>query len=117
MSEKWKLKRVNQCEKCPWRVETNPYDIPHGYSVGLHMGLANTIAEPGMFRPGMPQRIFACHESPLKEPAHCVGWLMNQLGPGNNIGLRMSMMNCENIGAVKLHGEQHRYFEDTLPED
>jgi len=54
----------------------------------------------------------ACHET---HNAHCIGWLMHQLGPGNNIGLRMRVMNCENIGKVRLVGEQHKTFEDTLP--
>jgi len=49
------------------------------------------------------------------EPSHCVGWLMNQLGPGNNIGLRMRMMSCENAKKIRLRGEQHETFEDTLP--
>ncbi len=47
--------------------------------------------------------------------AHCLGWLMNQLGPGNNIGLRLSLLDCENLDKVKLVGEQHECFEDTLP--
>jgi len=47
--------------------------------------------------------------------AHCVGWLMNQLGPGNNIPLRLSVLSCENLKQVRLVGEQHETFEDTLP--
>lgn len=54
----------------------------------------------------------ACHET---EDAHCIGWLVNQLGPGNNIALRLAMRACENITAVKLLGAQHATFEDTLP--
>ena len=53
-----------------------------------------------------------CHET---DDAHCVGWLMNQLGPGNNIGMRLRMMSCENSARLKLIGEQHDRFEDTLP--
>jgi hypothetical protein len=113
MSEKWKLKRLNQCDKCPWKVSTDPHDIPNGYSEDLHAGLACTIAVPGSLR--STGRAMSCHEHPASDEAHCVGWLMNQLGPGNNIGLRLQMMRCENIGLVKLDGEQHRAFEDTLP--
>ncbi|SFC84355.1 hypothetical protein SAMN05428997_112101 [Bosea sp. CRIB-10] len=40
---------------------------------------------------------------------------MNQLGPGNNIPLRLQVRDCENIGAVMLDGLQHERFEDTLP--
>jgi hypothetical protein len=113
----FKLKRVRQCDKCPWKVSTDPHDIPNGYAVEKHRGLACTIAKPGdtsgLFggRPAM-----ACHEHPPGDEAHCVGWLAHQLGPGNNIGLRLQMLRCENIGQVTLDGEQHERFEDTLPE-
>ena len=50
----------------------------------------------------------ACHD------AHCIGWLVNQVGPGNNIALRIRMMNCENAKEIKLRGGQHQRFEDTL---
>jgi len=40
---------------------------------------------------------------------------MNQIGPGNNIPLRLQVMSCENIEAVILEGPQHERFEDTLP--
>lgn len=62
-----------------------------------------------------PTNIMACHEHEPGDEAHCVGWLMNQLGPGNNIGLRLKMMSCENAKHIKLDGEQHETFEDTLP--
>jgi len=108
----WKLKRLNQCAKCPWKVSTDPNEIPHGYSPELHEALSSTIAEPGSLqkRPAM-----ACHEHPVGEEVYCVGWLNHQTGPGNNIPLRLAMMNCENAHLIKLDGEQHQTFEDTLP--
>lgn len=111
----WKLKRLRQCAKCPWKVSTDPHDIPDGYSEDMHCDLAGTIADPGAINIGKPLRVMACHEHPSGDKAHCVGWLMNQLGPGNNIALRLNMRNCENIGLVQLDGEQHEIFEDTLP--
>lgn len=110
-----KLKRLNQCAKCPWKVSTNPYEIPNGYSADLHALLDRTIAEPGAFRPDSTMHVMACHEHPEGDEAHCVGWLMNQLGPGNNIALRLAMRGCENLGRVLLDGPQHELFEDTLP--
>jgi hypothetical protein len=112
----FKLKRVRQCAKCPWKKSANPRDIPNGYSAVKHRALASTIARPGAFGPG-PLRVMACHEHPAGDEAHCVGWLMNQLGPGNNIPLRLAMRNCENIKQVRLDGAQHETFEDTLPQD
>lgn len=78
-----KLKRVHQCEKCPWKVSTDPHTIPDGYSEKRHQNLAGTIAKCGDLC-GIADgtlRIFACHESPIGDEVHCVGWLMNQLGP------------------------------------
>lgn len=90
-----------------------PHDIPHGYSEDQHRTRAATIASPGcLVGTG---RAMACHEHPPGDEAHCVGWLMNQLGPGNNIPLRLQVRDCENIGAVVLDGPQHECFEDTLP--
>lgn len=110
-----KLKRTTQCAKCPWRKDVDPHDIPNGYCETKHANLANTIARPGDVSTIMANRmnVMACHET---HDAHCVGWLMNQLGPGNNIALRMQMMWCDNIDKVKLIGEQHERFEDTLPD-
>jgi len=108
-----KLRRVRQCQKCPWKVSTDPHDIPHGYSEDLHRGLSRTIAEPGSFR--STNSVMACHEHPPGDEVYCVGWLMHQLGTGHNIPLRLAMMRCENIGDVRLDGPQHERFEDTLP--
>jgi hypothetical protein len=110
MSATWKLKRTAQCAKCPWRVDVDPHDIPNGYCETKHAGLVDTIADPGSLR--MNGKAMACHET---DDAHCVGWVAHQLGRGNNLGLRMQMMTCENIGKLRLVGEQHETFEDTLP--
>lgn len=112
----WKLKRTRQCAKCPWKVSTDPHEIPDGYSEQQHRDLAATIATPGAVHvPGAPVRAMACHESPVGAETHCVGWLMHQLGPGNNIALRIKALSCENIGRVQLDGPQHQTFEETLP--
>lgn len=106
----WKLKRTHQCEKCPWRVEVDPFDIPNGYDPEKHRALEGTIANPGSLRD--TGTAMACHET---DAAHCIGWLVNQLGPGNNLALRIRMFSCDNAKAIKLRGEQHQCFEDTLP--
>lgn len=115
----WKLKRTAQCEKCPWRVDVNPRDIPDGYCEVKHAALTSTIAPKDNFGHALSVlsgreelHVMACHES---GDAHCVGWLHNQLNEGNNIALRIRMRGCENIGKLRLKGKQHRRFEDTLP--
>ncbi len=115
MGEKWSLKRTVQCAKCPWKKSTNPHDIPNGYDAQKHERLANTIAVgdgSDWHKINYPLRIMACHE---EHTSHCIGWLMNQIGPGNNIALRMALMDCANLKDVQLGGEQHQTFKDTLP--
>jgi hypothetical protein len=110
-----RLSRTRQCDKCPWKVSTDPHDIPHGYSEDKHRALKATIAEPGSLNLGAPLMVMACHEHPQSKEVYCLGWLMNQLGPGNNIALRLALSDRENLAEVKLIGKQHKRFEDTLP--
>lgn len=124
-----RLKRTRQCEHCPWRKDCDPNQIPHGYSEALHHGLRRTIADmpEGKGKSveeyaeqlsrhlATPLVAMSCHEHDSDEEVHCVGWLMNQLGEGNNVVLRMKMADCENVRDVVLVGEQHACFDDTLP--
>jgi len=113
MPKTWSLKKTVQCAKCPWKVAVDPNTIPNGYSVEKHLALADTIANPGELSFGNRLPIMACHE---EDEVHCVGWLHNQLGRGNNIPLRLSMSSCANAKDITVIGEQHPYFESTLPE-
>jgi len=106
-----KMKYV-QCAKCPWKTSTDPHEIPSGYSAKKHRALKKTIANPGELHFGAI-RAFACHESEPGKERECAGWLSHQLGPGNNIGLRMKMMREK--FTIELDGDQHETFEDTLP--
>jgi hypothetical protein len=105
-----------QCAKCPWRKGVDPNDIPNGYSREKHEALSGTIAEPGsLLGLGGGLRMMACHDtSPGREKA-CVGWLVNQLGPGNNLALRMQAILGQVDVNVETIGEQRDRFEDTLP--
>ena len=116
MGKTWSLERTKQCAKCPWKTSTNPHNIPDGYSEEKHRNLSKTIAEPGSIRFGGTLNVMACHHSFEGNEQHCIGWVHNQLGVGNNIGLRMKMMTCVNIKDLKVYGEQHERFEDTLPD-
>jgi len=106
------FRRKKQCKACPWKVSTVPdEDIPGGYSVDKHKRLCHLKDDAGYLETG---RIMGCHESPAEDPVACVGWLVHELGPGNNIGLRMSLMRGH-IGRLETEGEQHTCIEDTLP--
>lgn len=111
----WCLKRLKQCDKCPWKKSTNPYDIPNGYSVENHLNLEVTIAKNLTWNNQL--NVMSCHEHDTKEEVMCLGWLYNQLGPGNNIGLRLRMFDCTNRNDWEIVGEQHETFEDTVPND
>ena len=113
---KFKLQRTKQCAKCPWKVGINPHEIPDGYCETKHKNLKETIAEEGSLNfLGKDMKVMACHHSDNDNMQYCIGWLNQQLGVGNNIGLRFKMMNCENINDIQVYGEQHKRFEDTLP--
>ena len=107
----WRLKRTQQCPKCPWRKVTDPRTIP-GYVESMHRGLENTIARRAELSAAPGMHVMVCHES---ADALCVGWVSQQCGPGNNVPLRLRMLSCENRAALELLGEQHDRFEDTLP--
>ena len=104
---------MKQCKKCPWRADVDPHDIPNGYCEEKHAALKNTIAT-GFNYNGSGIKMMACHETPVGKEKPCAGWAANQLGPGNNIGLRMMAIN-HLISMPELVGEQHACFEDTLP--
>ena len=111
----WSLKRTKQCNKCPFKTTTNPFDIPNGYSVENHLALQETIADKdgNLSKVGAPTiNVMSCHDN---QDSHCIGWLYNQLGRGNNIPMRINMMSCTNVRQIKIYGPQHSKFEDTLP--
>lgn len=105
---------LTQCGKCPWRKDVDPHDIPDGYCERKHAELKDAIADPGYIDLLGPLRIMACHESSVGKERPCVGWLINQLGPGNNIALRLWARDNIKV-APRTIGEQHERFEDTLP--
>lgn len=106
---------VKQCKSCPWRVGCVPdKDIPNGYSVTLHKALAKTI-QSGLGSLFADERhVMACHYSKPGEEFYCAGWLANQLGPGNNLGVRLAVLQGK-MPAPEIDGPQHERFEDTLP--
>lgn len=112
------MARDKQCKACPWKVSTVPdEDIPGGYCETKHRNLKRTIAKPGdtSFLAGEEGiRMMACHESTGSKNRPCVGWLVHQLGIGNNIRLRLRALDGR-FGELETFGEQHKRFEDTLP--
>lgn len=110
MARHFRLKK--QCKSCPWRVECDPEnDIPR-YEHEWHEGLLKTCIGP------KASALMQCHQSTDDEPLACVGWIHNQVGPGNNFLLRRILSRLpEDLGPFEVDGEQHERFEDTLPEN
>lgn len=106
-------KTVKQCRSCPWRIDCEPMrDIPN-YDPELACGLTRTI------RSGLESlfvdklHIMACHYSKPDEEFACAGWLHNQIGPGNNLGVRLRVMTGQ-LPVPEVDGEQHENYENTL---
>ena len=55
------------------------------------------------------------HETTSGRELPCVGWLVHQLGPGNNLSLRIAAMTGHLDANVRTVGPQHERLEDTLP--
>jgi hypothetical protein len=101
-----------QCARCPWKKGVDPNTIPNGYDVEKHKALKNTIAAPGSLQ---NTHIMACHETNVGRELPCVGWLVNQLGVGNNVFLRLRVVQGVIDDDVRTVGAQHTTFEATLP--
>lgn len=108
----WRLNRTKQCKNCPWKVESDLSKIPN-YQEDLHKGLSSTIADQNSCSLSSTN-VMACHHSKEGQEEHCIGWLVNQLGVGNNIGMRLRMSSCENSKDIEVFGEQYQNFEDTI---
>lgn len=126
MTRAWKLERTAQCKACPWRVGVDPWTAIPTYDHAKHVALANTVAAPDLDVEGTvdhmnavlsgakPMHVMTCHET---DAAHCIGWLANQLGDGNNLLLRLQVMSCTNVHRLRLRGPQHPDFASTVPAD
>lgn len=105
------MRRIKQCKACPWKKSTVPdRDIPGGYDAKKHRALI-ACQPQGLLETKI--RAMACHDSKLGAEYPCVGWLVNQLGPGNNIGLRMQAMDGR-FGELITEGEQYESVREMV---
>ena len=106
---------MKQCKACPWKKGTvAARDVPGGYCVDKHRALKGTISDGGVPTSG-PLRMMACHESSVGADLPCVGWVVHQLGIGNNIALRLHALGGR-FRDFRTVGPQHETFEATLGE-
>lgn len=108
-----KRETVQQCRSCPWRVDCEPTrDIPN-YDCALAHRLGQTTIRSGLESISSTLHIMACHYSKPGEEFACAGWLHNQIGPGNNLGVRLRVATGQ-LPVPEVDGEQHDRYEDTL---
>ena len=111
-----KLVRTKQCKGCPWKKSIDINTIPNGLDKDmLFKMIEGAKNSENSLVPSL--RIMSCHHSNDKDNMICIGWLHNQLGPGNNWMLRLKMRDCENISEIKVYGKQHEKFEDLIPDE
>ena len=104
---------LKQCRTCPWRVGCVPErDIPR-YDRRLAENLACTIRSGMETLAGGPRHAMARHHSEPGNERYCAGWLANQLGAGNNFGLRLQVL-LGRVPSPEIDGSQHERYEDTL---
>jgi hypothetical protein len=107
-----KTKPRRQCKHCPWKKGSDTSKIP-GYRRAKHCKLSSTV-DKGITDIARTLRIMACHKSKTGADIPCVGWMVNQLGPGNNLALRMAVISGRVDAHVVTVGPQHRTLQETL---
>lgn len=81
--------RKRQCPNCPWKKSTTA--IPGGSSEKWEELVTGFEVSGRTF--GGPLRAMQCHDSEDEDPQYCAGWVVNQLGPGNNLQLRVMALD------------------------
>ena len=99
-----------QCAKCPWKVSTDPYEIPDGYDVKKHRDLEGTIANPG--DPTARHRPTAnrAAQEPRTARIHAENSSRQNSGPdfGNRF-VRLLASRCKNPGLSRVGAKQNRF--------
>lgn len=103
-----------QCQTCPWRADVDPRNIPGGYGHVIAELLAeHTPSGPASLASTL--HIATCHEKPERAKLPCVGWLVHQLGAGNNLALRLRVIHGCIDGNVRTVGPQRDLCRELLP--
>lgn len=106
-------KSRRQCKKCPWKKSTGK-NIPNGFREDAAELLRRQTSSTSL-RPCDPLEVQQCHETSDEAPLPCVGWLVHQLGVGQNFSLRLRVISGDVGANVSTVGPQHRRPEDVVP--
>lgn len=107
-----KLIRTKQCDSCPWKKGIMPEDITQGFDLEYYQGVREQFQASGLESIHKQHKQMACHMHPDSNPTPCVGWLINQAGIGNNLFIRLQLMQVENSCDLQVDGEQHNSILD-----
>lgn len=110
-----KLKRTKQCANCPWKKSTKHEDIDRreGFDVEYYKSVRDDfVSRPGFIGMSQDHDNMGCHKHPDEDDVPCIGWLAHEVGPGNNIGLRLWLTQFENSWDIETVGEQHKSIYD-----
>ena len=112
------LKNANkprkQCVTCPWRADVDPWNMPGGHGYVLPEMLSSHTPS-GMESLATPVlRVATCHEAAIAKKLPCVGWLVHQLGPGNNFAVRLAVLRGSIDANVRTLGKQRDLPEEIL---
>jgi hypothetical protein len=83
--------RKHVCEQCPWRTD----------QVGRFPAEAFRLSAPTSYDAAW--RVFACHMSDHKAPAHCAGFLLSQ-GAVHNLLVRIGIA-CKGLDLDRVHSD------------
>jgi len=102
-----------QCATCPWRADVDPRDIPGGHGHVVPEKLA-VHTPSGVESLAHDLRVATCHEAAIGAKLPCVGWLVHQLGPGNNLAVRVAVLRGSLDANVRTIGEQRDLPQELL---
>ena len=102
-----------QCRHCPWKKNVDLEDIP-AYSQEKHEEMLQSLRHRGGLETVVDLHIMACHETDEGKELTCVGWAAYELGPGNNLGLRMQAATGKLDTSFVLDGPQVESLISTL---
>lgn len=99
-------------------MDADPADIPDGFNYETHRRLGADIQRTATrLGSNMELHMMACHDTPANTPREkpCIGWIANQMGPGNNIVLRLRAISDPKFGDIRTIGKQRTSYAEILP--
>lgn len=100
-----------QCGNCPWKKSTKLEDIDckEGFDMDYYESVRDDYVACHDF--DRSHKNMGCHKFP-NDSQPCIGWLLHEAGPGNNIGIRLMLSCVDNANELETFGPQHKSIKD-----